>query len=217
MPLAARMRSNLASAAGFGALSVLPFVAYVAFLYLWLGSIAKGTLLEWVPFSGLVGSRDWELKRQGVVIATVVVPALMFAGLALVALRNGIRRVEFAYLLANVLLFVVLLHRLSYGDGYTSVGSSRDGRHPRRGALRPLAFEPGAPRAARPRRVVRPLAVDVAGHLRLRVRRLSWEHGRRRLGPEPSERSVTVVGGVSLGRGSLSLCSHGSCCRPSSG
>jgi hypothetical protein len=121
-PLATRLRSNLASAAGFGVLSVLPFVVYFAFLYLWLGSIAKGTLLEWVPFSGLVGSRDWELKRQGVVIATVVVPALTFAGLALVALRNGIRRAEFAYLLANVLLFVVLLHRLSYGDGYTSVG-----------------------------------------------------------------------------------------------
>jgi hypothetical protein len=122
MPLSARIRSNLAPAAGFGVLSVLPFVVYAAFLYLWIGSIAKGTLLEWVPFSGLAGSRDWELKRQGVVIATVVVPALTFAGLALVALRNGIRRVEFAYLLANVLLFVVLLHRLSYGDGYTSVG-----------------------------------------------------------------------------------------------
>jgi hypothetical protein len=121
-PLADRVRANYAPAAGFALLSVLPFVVYVAFLYFWLGSTAKGTLLEWVPFSGLVESRDWELKRQGVVIATVVVPALAFAGLALVAIRNGMRRVEFAYLLANVLLFVVLLHRLSYGDGYTSVG-----------------------------------------------------------------------------------------------
>ena len=75
-----------------------------------------------MPFSGLIGSRDWELKRQGVVIVTVVAPALIFSGAALMALRKGVRRVEFAYLLANVLLFVVLLHRLSYGDGYTSVG-----------------------------------------------------------------------------------------------
>ena len=47
--------------------------------YFWLGSIAKGTRLEWVPFAGLAESRDWELKRQGVVIVTLVVPALMFA------------------------------------------------------------------------------------------------------------------------------------------
>jgi hypothetical protein len=94
----------------------------VAFLYVWLGSIAKGTLLEWIPFSGLVESREWQLKRQSVVIAAVVVPALMFAGLALAAIRRHVRRVELAYLLTNVLLFVVLLHRLSYGDGYTSVG-----------------------------------------------------------------------------------------------
>lgn len=121
-PAGERLRANVARASGFGALAILPAVAYTVFLYLWLGSLAKGTLLEWVPFEGLIASRDWELKRQGVVLVTAVAPALMVSAAALMALRRGVHRVEIAFLLANVLLFVVLLHRLSYGDGYTSVG-----------------------------------------------------------------------------------------------
>jgi hypothetical protein len=121
-PIGERLRSNLARASGFAALSILPYVAYAGYLYLWLGSLAKGALLEWVPFAGLVASRDWELKRQGVVIAFVVLPALIFSAATLAAFRAGVRRVEFAFLLVNVLLFVVLLERLSYGDGYTSAG-----------------------------------------------------------------------------------------------
>jgi hypothetical protein len=120
--LGERLRSNFARASAFGAVSILPFVAYTGALYVWLGSVAKGALLEWVPFEGLVASRDWEIKRQGVVLLTVVAPSLILVLIALVALHAGVRRVEFAFLLTNVLLFVVLLPRLPYGDGYTSVG-----------------------------------------------------------------------------------------------
>jgi hypothetical protein len=121
-PIGERVRSNVARASGFGALSIVPFVAYTAFLYFWLNSLPKGTLLESVPFEGLAASRDWEFKRQGVVILSVFAPALILAGTAIAAFRAGVRRVELAFLLANVLLFVVLLHRLSYGDGYPSAG-----------------------------------------------------------------------------------------------
>jgi hypothetical protein len=121
-PIRERVRSNLIRATAFGVPSILPFVAYSAILYAWLGALAKGVLLESLPFVGLVASRDWELKRQGVVLVSVVAPSLLVAGGAIAALRRGLWRVEFAFLLTNVLLFVVLLNRLPYGDGYTSVG-----------------------------------------------------------------------------------------------
>jgi hypothetical protein len=121
-PIGGRLRTNLVPASGFGGLSILPYLAYTAFLYFWLDSLPKGTFLESVPFEGLAASRDWELKRQGVVIVSVVAPALILAGTAIAAFLAGVRRIELAFLLTNVLLFVVLLHRLSYGDGYTSAG-----------------------------------------------------------------------------------------------
>jgi hypothetical protein len=116
------VRSNLPRATGFGILSIAPFLVYLAYLYEWLGDLGKGVLLEWLPFVGLVTSREWELKRQGVVIVSVVIPSLLLTGAVIAALRRGIWKVEFAFLLTNVLLFVVLLNRLPYGDGYTSVG-----------------------------------------------------------------------------------------------
>src|SRR5439155_7223647 len=44
-----RIHESLGRSSVFAALSLLPFVVYVAILYVWLGSIAKGTLLERVP------------------------------------------------------------------------------------------------------------------------------------------------------------------------
>jgi hypothetical protein len=121
-PVGGRGRVGLRQAAGFGALAVLPIVVYTGMLYVWLGELGRGASLEWLPFQGLLTSSNWELERQPVVIVTVVAPALIASGVALAALRAGVRRVELAFLLANVLLFVVLLGRYAYGDGYTSVG-----------------------------------------------------------------------------------------------
>jgi ABC-type proline/glycine betaine transport system permease subunit len=54
-------------------------------------------------------------------VGFVVVPSLIVSAVVIAALRAGMRRVEFAYLLTNVLLFVVFLGKWSYDDGYTSV------------------------------------------------------------------------------------------------
>jgi hypothetical protein len=126
-PLRTRARQNLGRTGTFAALSILPFLAYLTFLYVWLGSIAKGTFLESLPFIGLALSRDWAFKRQGVELISIVAPSLILAGAVLGALRHRVWRVEFGFLLANVILFVVLLHRLSYGDGYPSAGRITSG------------------------------------------------------------------------------------------
>jgi hypothetical protein len=122
-----RVRENVARSSIFAVLSLGPFLVYVVILYVWLGSIAKGTLLERVPFEGLIASRDWAVKRQGVDIAFIVLPSLVITGAVIAALRAGVWRVEFAYVLVNVFFFVLLLHRLSYGDGYPSAGRITSG------------------------------------------------------------------------------------------
>jgi len=116
------LRRQRLRAAAFGAVSIMPIVAYTAFLDVWLGSIGGGSSFEWLPFEGLVTSREWQAQRQGVVIVAVLVPALLATAAALVLLRRGLRRVELGYLLVNTLLFVVFLSSAPYGDGYTSVG-----------------------------------------------------------------------------------------------
>ena len=121
-PAGGRLRANAAGAAAFGALAILPIVAYTGILYAWLGTVGRGPFFEWLPFEGLIASRNWELERQPVVLISVVAPSMIVAGAALAALRRGMRRVELACLLANILLFVLLLGRGVYGGGYTSVG-----------------------------------------------------------------------------------------------
>lgn len=122
-----RLRSNALRACAFVVLAVIPFLVYSAILYFWLGDVGKGTFLERVPFAGLVESREWGLERQGVVLATVVAPALIAGAAAIIALGRRIWRIEFLFLLTNVVVFVVLLGRLSYGDGYTSVSRVTSG------------------------------------------------------------------------------------------
>jgi hypothetical protein len=104
----------------FAAFSLVPLLAYVAFLHRWLGAVGTGAGFESIPFRGLVGP-DWALERQGASLVLVVVPALILAAIVISVARAGRARPEFAYLLANVILFVALLGRLAYRDGYTSV------------------------------------------------------------------------------------------------
>ena len=120
-PIRDRLRANAPSAAAFAALSVGPIAAYTGYLYAWLGSVGRGASFERFPFEGLVAT-SWTLERQGVVVLFVVIPALLFATAVGAAMRRGVRRVEFAYLVVNVLLFVAFLGAWSYGDGWTSVG-----------------------------------------------------------------------------------------------
>jgi hypothetical protein len=115
-----RVAAPLGRLVAFAFLSLAPVIAYTAFLYEWLGALGRGAGLELIPFRGLAGP-DWALERQGVAILFVVVPAVILSAIAIAALRAGPARREFAFLLVNVALFVVLLGRLAYRDGYTSV------------------------------------------------------------------------------------------------
>jgi hypothetical protein len=108
---AVRARSNLARAAGFLLLALGPMAAYSAFLWAWLGSpgtSAPGNLTP-VPFLGLVQADHWQLSRQPPEAIGVIVPALIVTAVAVAAWRAEGPRVELACLIANAILFVVLL------------------------------------------------------------------------------------------------------------
>lgn len=117
-----RVRANALRASGFLALSIGPLLAYMSFLWGWLGSpglSAPGNTA--LPFVGLVESEPWELSRQPPEIVGIVAPTLILLALALLAWRSGRMRVELACLLANAIPFVVLLGPNVY-RGYTSAG-----------------------------------------------------------------------------------------------
>jgi hypothetical protein len=91
-------------------------------LWLWLGSpgaSAPGNLAP--PFVGILDAGPWQLSRQPPEIVAVIVPALLVAGAAVAAWRTVGIRVELVCLLANVVLFVVLLGPNPYRS-YTSSG-----------------------------------------------------------------------------------------------
>jgi len=106
---------RLVPAIAVGALAVAPLLIYKAFLLVWLGTAGDpGIPLEHVPFLGLLivpRSPGW---FDG--IGMVVVPALIAATAALLVVLRRPRSVEPWLVLVNVLLFVVLLDRLSYVD-----------------------------------------------------------------------------------------------------
>jgi hypothetical protein len=118
----ARLRANWLRAVGFLALAVGPLLAWMAFLWAWLGSpgaSAPGNTSP--PLVGLIASEHWQLSRQPPEIVGVVIPALILIALVLVAWRAGRVRVEMACVLANAIPFVLLLGPNVY-RGYTSSG-----------------------------------------------------------------------------------------------
>ncbi|WIG60893.1 MAG: hypothetical protein OJF49_003641 [Ktedonobacterales bacterium] len=99
------------------ALAVVPLALYKLFLSAWLGSsgVTSSDLPVLIPFQGLFAYWPWghdQLQQ----VETVVLPALLCAGVALWAVWQGCRRLEIWNLLAHILLFVVLLHQGSYVD-----------------------------------------------------------------------------------------------------
>jgi hypothetical protein len=108
-------RARLREAGLVLALATVPIVAYKLFLFAWLGRAGDpGLLLERVPFLGLLVTQQspgWVEE-----VRSVVAPALICAGAALVAVWHRRWLVEPWILLLNVLLFVALLHRSSYVD-----------------------------------------------------------------------------------------------------
>jgi hypothetical protein len=116
-PWRARLAANWRGAALMLAVSLGPFLLYKGFLLLWLGSpgIPAGLRPTAIPFAGLVAdysaNDSWAEEAR-----SVVIPALLCAAMALWALWKRGRAVPIWGLLANVLLFVVLLSPLSYGS-----------------------------------------------------------------------------------------------------
>jgi hypothetical protein len=115
-------RANAGRALAFLALALGPLLAWMGVLWLWLGSpgaSAPGNLAP--PFVGILDAGPWQLSRQPPEIVAVIVPALLVAGAAVAAWRTVGIRVELVCLLANVVLFVVLLGPNPYRS-YTSSG-----------------------------------------------------------------------------------------------
>ena len=104
--------------------SLVPLLLYKLFLLAWLGSagLPAQVRFELVPFAGLAAYWPWR-GFQYVEVENVVLPALICAGVtvaALIRLRHARWEPVVWALLANVLLFVVLLPASSYVDQFAS-------------------------------------------------------------------------------------------------
>jgi hypothetical protein len=100
-------------------LSLFPFALYKGFLRYWLGpassALPPALYPRLIPFSGLFAYWPWNVLRIEVLVA-VVIPALICAGVGIWAVRNRSATPEIWILLANVVLFVLMLNSLSYGN-----------------------------------------------------------------------------------------------------
>ena len=117
-----RLRGNWRPAAVFFATAFVPVVIYKAFLLWWLGDPgmhANQYPLQ-LPFAGLFYYWPWDGNHY-IQIESVVLPALLCAGMALYALYRRQWRPEILALLANILLFVVFLPSGSYDNIFGSV------------------------------------------------------------------------------------------------
>jgi hypothetical protein len=101
--------------------ALAPFAAYKLFLLAWLGDIGlpQNMRFEVIPFAGIFAHWPWE-GHQVVIVESVILPALICSGMGLWALWRGQWRIEVLTLLANVLLFVVLLPAASYTDHFAA-------------------------------------------------------------------------------------------------
>ncbi|HEV2457096.1 MAG TPA: hypothetical protein VGS80_01935 [Ktedonobacterales bacterium] len=110
-----RLATNWRPTALLLGLAVGPFLAYKVFLLLWLGSLGTPASLTpvVVPFAGVLAHWPWGAE-QDIIVGTVIFPALVCAGLAIWALRRRLADAAIWALLANVLLFVVMLNPRSY-------------------------------------------------------------------------------------------------------
>jgi hypothetical protein len=119
----AARRDRLRGAAFLLVPALLPFLLYKAFLLYWLSSntdaIPPALLPRFVPFSGLISYYPWR-NHQVEVIIGVVAPSLICAAMGVWAIWKRRASPEVWLLLANVLVFVVMLNRLSYENIYAA-------------------------------------------------------------------------------------------------
>lgn len=117
-----RLRGNWRPAAVFCATAFVPVVIYKAFLLWWLGDpgMRANQYPLQLPFAGLFYYWPWDGNHY-IQIESVILPALLCAGMALYALYRRQWRPEILALLANILLFVVFLPSGSYDNIFGSV------------------------------------------------------------------------------------------------
>ncbi len=117
----AALRANWRRAAILLGVALAPLALYKLALYAWLGSagVPQQVRFEAIPFAGLFAYWPWNGLRI-VEIDVVVLPALICLGMGLWALRRGVCEVALGVLVANILLFVLLLPASSYVDAFAS-------------------------------------------------------------------------------------------------
>jgi len=101
--------TRLRAAGLFAAIAAGPFLVYKAFLAIALGSAGlRSDLVELRPFGGILASYPWQAAQVGVILC-VFLPGIICGCAGLLALRGTLLKPDVWVLLANVLLFVVLL------------------------------------------------------------------------------------------------------------
>ena len=101
----------------FAAASLGPYLVWRIVLRLWLGDQGLPARVRptWIPFQGI--AHFWPTNVNGVQgTYSVLLPALLAAAVAIWALRRGVRDAALWALLANVLVFVVLLQQGSWAE-----------------------------------------------------------------------------------------------------
>jgi hypothetical protein len=118
-------RTRWSTPARFLGLALGPFLAYKVFLLIWLSpstpTFPPGLYPEMVPLGGLFTHWLWDTRLLEIV-AAIVVPAMLCAGLGVWAVLKRKASPEVWLLLANIQLFVVMLNPLSY---MTIIASAR--------------------------------------------------------------------------------------------
>jgi hypothetical protein len=114
---------NLGPAALFLAIACAPLLVYEALLRVWLGSAGTPLNEQSVPLQGIL-SHGVPASSLAIESVSVFVPSMVCAGLALLALKRRIWRVEVFLLLLMIELTVVTLNPLYFVDarGVTRVG-----------------------------------------------------------------------------------------------
>lgn len=107
-------------AAGFLALALTPFAAWIAVDFSWLGAPHTASILDPVPFAGIFAD-PLRVTRQPLELVFVGLPALLVCAAALRGLRRGPGQLERLCLLANALMVVVFSGGAVWAS-YTSIG-----------------------------------------------------------------------------------------------
>ncbi len=119
-----RFAANWRGAALLLVVGVAPLLLWKGYLYLWLGQVGvpsvdigakEGGQLVGIPFQGIYDLQPWGWPAFSAILA-IAAPGVVAACVGIWALKQGVRHVAIWAMLANVLLFVILLGPASYSN-----------------------------------------------------------------------------------------------------